>query len=223
MKKFTFLLFLLFSLYNYSAKAQVYNDECSGAGTLTNNLGFTGSTRTATNSIGNEAPDVWYKYTGDGRNVTISLCIETYYDSYIRVYTTSDCQTFTQLIEANDNCWIPGTEEITFFAENNIEYYVLVEGFGRASGDFTLRTSATDTADIDPLCTSAAPFCANSPQPLLYAGGTDRTQAPRGVNYGCLITTPNPAWFFMNIAAAGTHTIDLISINNVDVDIAIWG
>ncbi|WP_338792686.1 T9SS type A sorting domain-containing protein [Bernardetia sp. MNP-M8] len=83
----------------------------------------------------------------------------------------------------------------------------------------TLKAQVNDNE----LCINASPFCANSPNPLLYAGGTDRLSAPYGIDYECLLTTPNPAWFYMNIVSAGTHTIELVSINNVDVDIAIWG
>lgn len=74
-------------------------------------------------------------------------------------------------------------------------------------------------------CASATPFCGSACFPNNTA-----TTAPGGPAYGCLVTQPNPAWFFVRTTAAGVMTFSLDqnttgcdSGSGIDVDFVCWG
>jgi len=69
-------------------------------------------------------------------------------------------------------------------------------------------------------CAAAAPFCTSTG--VNFPASTSTT-APAGPNYGCLLSQPNPAWYYINIATAGNIQINLTNSANVDVDFIIWG
>ena len=82
-----------------------------------------------------------------------------------------------------------------------------------------LQAQGTTCNTSDPFCTgSVSTFPAGVNQP--YAS----TTAP-GNNYGCLTTSPNPAWYYLEIDQPGNLLIDIT--NNLgmfqDIDFAIWG
>jgi gliding motility-associated-like protein len=70
-------------------------------------------------------------------------------------------------------------------------------------------------------CATADPFCSNGG--VTYPAGTNLPAAPAGPNYGCLFTSPNPAWYALNIANSGPITITLSNSGNFDIDFIIWG
>ena len=74
------------------------------------------------------------------------------------------------------------------------------------------------------VCVNFTEFCpAPDGSDLFYPAGTDSGSAEPGNNYGCLFDTPNPAWYYLQIGAPGSVTIDLTNTNNVDIDYAVWG
>lgn len=74
-------------------------------------------------------------------------------------------------------------------------------------------------AQID--CASAAPFCTDFG--VTYPAGVGNGDAPAGPDYDCLFTTPNPAWFYLNISQSGDINITLTNSNLIDVDFILWG
>lgn len=70
-------------------------------------------------------------------------------------------------------------------------------------------------------CSTATPFCTSSGS--TYPAGIDTGEGELGPNYGCLGSTPNPAWFFLKIGTAGDITITETNSANYDVDFALWG
>ncbi len=70
-------------------------------------------------------------------------------------------------------------------------------------------------------CATADPFCTNSG--ITFPAGTNQPAPPFGANYGCLLTQPNPAWYFLNIANSGTITITLTNSSDEDIDFILWG
>jgi gliding motility-associated-like protein len=69
-------------------------------------------------------------------------------------------------------------------------------------------------------CATAQPFCTGSG--ITFPASTGTT-AQTGPNYGCLISQPNPAWYYLQIATAGNININLSNSANVDIDFAAWG
>lgn len=70
-------------------------------------------------------------------------------------------------------------------------------------------------------CNSAEPFC-TSGGPMTFPASTTTT-APPGPNYDCLGSQPNPAWFYLQIDAAGNIVLDLDNSAGVDIDFICWG
>ena len=79
------------------------------------------------------------------------------------------------------------------------------------------RTFFTQTS-----CGDSAPFCGNTG--LSY---TNTTGAPSYGAIGCLNTTPNPAWYFMQVNQSGTLNFQIAQTNaaggGIDVDFICWG
>ena len=118
------------------------NNSCLGAIALDCDDIITGSTANATDSGGEAAPDVYFNYTGAGtpENITISLCGGgTNYDSYLRVY--SDCTLAAEIIANDDFCG--EQSELTFESDGSSTYFIMVEGTGTASGEYSLEISCT--------------------------------------------------------------------------------
>ncbi|MCC5946297.1 MAG: proprotein convertase P-domain-containing protein, partial [Bernardetiaceae bacterium] len=68
-------------------------------------------------------------------------------------------------------------------------------------------------ADADPLCaTTGATF------PAATTGF-----AQTGPNYGCLLSQPRPAWYYLEIDDVGPIEISLFNSAEQDIDFAIWG
>lgn len=76
-------------------------------------------------------------------------------------------------------------------------------------------------ADADPFCTGSTYIFPNN------TGLPDAEDEEPGNNYGCLTTSPNPAWYFMEIADAGDIDIFMEQSGNggggIDVDFILYG
>jgi gliding motility-associated-like protein len=73
-----------------------------------------------------------------------------------------------------------------------------------------------------PDCAGANQMCPDQGA-TTYNASTNAGSAEPGNNYGCLATTPNPAWFFVQVANPGSAVVFLSNSNNVDIDFAMWG
>ncbi|MDV7396824.1 hypothetical protein RZS08_35830, partial [Arthrospira platensis SPKY1] len=82
------------------------------------------------------APGVWHSYVGTGRNVEINTC-GSGFDTKLTV-VTADCETGAiECVAANDDdCGLQSS--VTFPAAFGQTFYILVHGFGNASGDYVL-------------------------------------------------------------------------------------
>ena len=90
-------------------------------------------------------PDVgvWYKYTGNGTDVTISTDnIATNFDTQLFLYS-GDCDNLNCLA-SDDNSGNGETSEISFTADDGIDYYIYVGGDGSSAnpiGQFGLSVT----------------------------------------------------------------------------------
>jgi len=72
-----------------------------------------------------------------------------------------------------------------------------------------------------PFCNDAEPFCTDSVYNYPLATGTSSETGP---DYGCLLTQPNPVWYFLQISVAGNINIHMESTPGVyDIDFICWG
>lgn len=113
------------------------NDTCATAIPVTCGSVVTGSTANgASNTGGNTAADVWYSYSGAAGAVTVSLCNNTSYDSYLRVY---DACGGTEIVFDDDFCNTQSS--VTFTANGTSTYYIMVEGYGSNTGTFEMAVN----------------------------------------------------------------------------------
>ena len=108
------------------------NDTCLTAIPINCGETITGDTTFATDTIGSGIKDVWYSFTGSGmpQFVTLNLCNNTNFDTYMYVIDSCDLET-TVLIVADDNgCGItPGPSQVSFVSNGVSTYYIGIEGF----------------------------------------------------------------------------------------------
>jgi len=73
-------------------------------------------------------------------------------------------------------------------------------------------------------CLSAAPFCTGTTYNFpAVTGVLSPNPMPVYPNYGCLISIPNPAWYYMRICTPGDLVIHISSSPSEDVDFICWG
>jgi uncharacterized membrane protein len=151
------------------------NNSCSGAIALDCDDIITGSTANATDSGGEAAPDVYYSYTGGATEyITISLCSGgTNYDSYLRVY--SDCTLATEIIANDDFCG--EQSELTFESDGSSTYFIMVEGAGTASGEYSLEISCTPLIGLNDNVFSSLAVYPNPVDNQLFISNSEQINA----------------------------------------------
>lgn len=119
------------------------NDLCASALPLTCFGTVDGSTTYATFDdveecgTGIQAPGIWYTFTGVDATVILSTCENFGYDTRINVFSGS-C-TDLVCVTGNDDSPDAGVcSEAVFLAEPDETYFVLVQGYDGATGDFGL-------------------------------------------------------------------------------------
>jgi len=70
-------------------------------------------------------------------------------------------------------------------------------------------------------CQTADPFCTGIT--YNFPAGVNTGQAQSGPNYGCLLTTPNPVWYYLLIDQPGDIEIYIYSQPQRDLDFICWG
>ncbi|UJH89694.1 T9SS type B sorting domain-containing protein [Antarcticibacterium sp. 1MA-6-2] len=82
-------------------------------------------------------------------------------------------------------------------------------------------------------CSTIQPFCAGD-ELLIFenssSANNSQTVAERGPDYGCLVTQPYPAWFYLQVREGGNLEFNLRQSQNpdgsgmlYDVDFIVWG
>ncbi|MEZ4858077.1 MAG: PA domain-containing protein [Flavobacteriaceae bacterium] len=146
-------------IYNYAGTCDplviVTYDDCEGALSISCGDTVMGDTLSATvDSVDDctagttDAPGVWYKWedtSGLAADVLLSTCsANTDYDTQISVFTGPDCNNLTCVAGNDDspNC-TNFQSEVEFESDGNSTYYILVYGFGSATGNFELSMTCT--------------------------------------------------------------------------------
>ncbi len=91
--------------------------------------------------------------------------------------------------------------------------------YGFVTTDLLMGAMMSDTENDS--CRNSLPFCTD----LIYnfPAGVNSGNGESGPNYGCLGSEPNPAWYHMKIAIAGSLTIKMFSQPAEDIDFILWG
>ena len=160
-------IFVFLMLGCFSAFAQ--NDLCADAIEIQcGGISVNGSTTGATfDDVGfcdtsNTGPGVWYKFVGEGSEIVLSTCNQAAFDTKISIFS-GECGALICVEGQDDAAGCAGytTETDPVITEVGTTYYVLVHGFGTATGDFTLTLSceAPDPPENDICPTAIALEC----------------------------------------------------------------
>ena len=205
------------------------NDSCENASVVNCGDVVTGSTIYAT-SDGNvlfcgttpEAPGVWYVFAGDGSVVTASLCNATTYDSKINVYSGS-CAAFTCVGGNDDFCGLQS--QVTFPSVLGTDYYIFVNGYGVATGDFELQITCSAPPPNDQPCGAIQlAIGVNGPYDNTIATVDIGEPVPPQTGYEQqdgwgLSSLENTLWFAVTAPASGRLTIQS---PDFDTQLALW-
>ena len=97
---------------------------------------------------------------------------------------------------------------------------VVYNGWAATIGCGTLPPPPPPSGPAGTVCGSAGPFCAGGT--YTFPAATNTTAEP-GPDYSCVLTQPNPVWYYLQIDSGGHLDITLSNTNNVDVDFVCWG
>ena len=233
------ILLLLFPFRSF-AQVPSNDDPCNATpltiGTVCTYTQYTNANATA--SVGVPAPgcsvysggDVWFQ-------VTVPASGSLIFDTDIGVITdggmalyTGTCGSLTLLSCDDDasanglmpsitqNGLTPGSTLFVRFWEydndNNGTFSICV----RSSTPCTATSTNSSCAAADPFCTgNTYDYCNTVGVPSIGGSGI----------YGCLLSAPNPAFYFMNVQTSGPINFNISQQTNagvgIDVDFIIWG
>ncbi|RYY85675.1 MAG: hypothetical protein EOO15_16425, partial [Chitinophagaceae bacterium] len=202
------------------------NDDCANAVTVpvnqdllcsqTTNGTLAGATASpqANGCAGTANDDVWYTFTATADTHVISFGAVTPATGLnFGLYTGTDCGNLTQVSCTAGNSLIAGS-----LIPGQV-YYV------RVYSTVALAQTTTFFLCVGTVpCNQAPSFC--STQPVTYQNATN---VPSLGQIGCLFTTPNPAFFFLQVNSAGplnyllTQSTTPNGAPNLDVDYVVWG
>lgn len=155
-----------FTLCIYDIPPPPVNDDCSGAIAITCNTPISATTGFANAEVGVatcgttiSAPGVWYTVVGNGGLITASLCTGTGYDSKLNIFS-GDCSNLVCVGGNDDFCGVQS--EYSWTGTDGTLYYILVQGYNNAVGNFTL--TVTTTAPTAPIISANGPttLCSGS-------------------------------------------------------------
>ncbi len=179
--------------------------------------------------------DWFYSYT-PSTNETITLDLFGT-NTWTGLMVSDDCTG----LDPSGNCVASSTssssdESLSFNACSGVTYYIHISTWPspQSIGAFCLNASTAPTAYADAASGGACSFEAGgSASAAGICGGEtivagvdipdDADVTDPGIDYGCLLSTPNPAWFYFEISSPGDLAITIDSDTNVDIDYALWG
>lgn len=164
--------------FTLNIACQPPNDNCSGAVNINCGQAINGTTAGAAidaapfcgTSI--TAPGVWYTFIGSGGSETVSTCTTASFDTKISVYTGT-CAALVCVDGNDDFCGL--LSEVTFATTAGTRYYVLVHGFGSATGTFTLTRNCQPCVGVPSpgaISGSSGPYCPGATVTLTLGGNT---------------------------------------------------
>ncbi len=167
--------------------------------------------------------DVWYSITVPASgNVTVTTDDNGgFNDGGLAIYSGS-CASPT-LIDCDDDGGAGLFSSISLTGQTpGATLWVRVWEYGGGAGG-TFDICATDPiVPTNVSCDVPDPICSGTPIVFTaQSNGTEASVVNPGNDYDCLFTSPNPSWYYLEIATGGNLVIDITA--GSDIDFAIWG
>ncbi|MFT5183030.1 MAG: hypothetical protein ACI84C_000152 [Flavobacteriales bacterium] len=209
------------------------NNDCANASLITCGIQVAG---TSINSQDNElltgtncgtavdGAGVWYVFDGTGDQVFLSTCnTVSGFDTRLSIYEAApDCSNLLCLGGNDDSPNCTGfLSEFVFNTTPGVDYYVLVHGFGGATGDFLLDVACVDCSGagaINDDCVDAIfqPFGVEFPGNLCCVNG----DAPDLCTPA--FATPYGTWFVVNSGICDTFNFTLNNVSGSTVGMSVF-
>jgi hypothetical protein len=207
-----------------TAPALPVNTTCSFTNGTT--VGATLQTDAANAGVpacGSMSPDVFYSFVAPATGtVMITTASGTITDGVMALYSGS-CGAWTELGCSDDvNAAMPQLSQTGLTPGTT--YLIRFWQFAGGTGTFNIcvRSMVVSNPGNNTTCAVLNPLCSGSPYALLANSGVPAADATDpGNQYGCMGTSPNPSWFYLQISQAGDLVIDIAA--GQDIDYAIWG
>ena len=214
------------------------NDDCISPQIITNLDGTctTGTTEGAgpddffgscwsTTSYSNGGGTVWYSFVADGNTADVSVTGPSSSYPAVAVYSSNDICDAGQTSQfacagIGEGGGVTTTEiESIYPLEEGRTYYVQVALRDGFAGDFDICIDNPPNAPGDN-CLTAEPFCTD--EISTFDAATDAV-AVDDADYDCLLSQPNPKWFYLEIDDPGDMEITMSNTEDNDIDFALWG
>ncbi len=212
------------------------NDNCAGAISLTVNANqlcavtTSGTTAGATQSTTTPTPtcsgpngwddDVWYTFIAVGTAHTVRLLNVTGLTTNMLTSVYSgNCGALVQIGCSGVD---PNVVNLTSLVAGNTYYVRVQTELTGVDANFSICVGTPGPGET---CGASNQFCAGTGfsqpgvvnQPSLGGGGV----------YGCLGSTPNPTWYYIEVTQSGNLNFTITQTNAagvpIDVDFAVWG
>lgn len=172
-------------------------------------------------------PGLWYTFTGDGNDVTLSTCNNAEFDTKISVWS-GDCTDLVCEGGVDDGTGCAGnTSAVTIATTPGTVYLALVHGYDGAVGTFTISMSCA------PVCTPAVPNDDCATALIIEPQLTGSCVPTQGTNL-CAYTpsAPNPpcdpysaafdVWYAFNSGPSPDHTLTVATISSAALGVALY-
>jgi subtilisin-like proprotein convertase family protein len=196
--------------FTLNMACQPPNDLCAGAFNINCGQSITGTTVGATLDVlpacgtSITAPGVWYTFIGSGGNEVVNTCTAASFDTKISVFSGT-CAGLVCIDGNDDFCGL--RSEVSFATTASTRYYVLVHGFGTATGTFTLTRNCQPCVGVPSpgaITGSSGPYCPGTSVTLNLAGNTIangityqwRSSTTPGGPYTAIPGATNPSYTF---------------------------
>jgi gliding motility-associated-like protein len=164
--------------------------------------------------VGSSDDDVWFSFVASSTTHIISLnnIVGTTQD-LVHVLYSGTCGALTQV-----NCSDPESSVVNNLVPGQT-YYIRVYTFTATPNQIV---NFNVCVGVLPSCSNADPFCTGTG--VVFNNTTNIDSLGQ---IGCLLTTPNPAWFFLQIDNPGDLRLNISQTSNtggvLDVDYVAWG
>ena len=191
------------------------------AGTTVGSTQQTNAANGGTPSCGSMGPDVWYSFTAPASgSIDIQTSAGSISDGVMALYSGT-CGAFTQITCSDDVVGLMPAISAGGLTPG-VTYLIRFWQYGGGTGTFNICVSAAAPAAGNTTCVIPSPICSGSPISFIAnAGGSSADVINPGNDYDCLFTSPNPSWYYLEIANPGNLVIDITA--GSDVDYEIWG
>jgi hypothetical protein len=203
------------------------NDDCSNAISLTvGGACVNGNTCDGTIEAGEPAPicdvtqtqTVWYSFVATDPSITVSTDISGSSCFATTAIYSGNCGSFTQ-ISCADNALVL-TNFLIALTVGDTYYIQVAYGDGGPCSNQAEFCISVDVTELGESCDSSTPFCTGTAETFTADVGS---VAPSGNDYGCLLSQPNPTWFYLEVDVAGDIEMTMTNSNTVDIDFKVWG